>query len=208
MNFGEAIEALKTGLRVSRQGWNGKNMWLSLVKESAYSVEHKAVGSTSRQDDVPELLPWIGMRTADNKFVPWLASQTDLLSEDWSILATEDYRGSFEIQIPLTVNADFSLFDLAKEQGILVEKSDTVFKVDISKVVTKEELQVMAVFEQAGDAMARGITINGTFDNGLQLSLRVDPERWTGSLRASGHGLGSTDLYMVLSVEYGHFSRR
>lgn len=32
------------------------------------------------------LLPWIGMKTADNKFVPWLASQTDVLAEDWMIL--------------------------------------------------------------------------------------------------------------------------
>jgi hypothetical protein len=33
-----------------------------------------------------ELLPWIGMKTADNKFVPWLASQTDILAEDWEIV--------------------------------------------------------------------------------------------------------------------------
>jgi hypothetical protein len=32
------------------------------------------------------MLPWIGMKTADNKFVPWLASQTDVLSEDWQII--------------------------------------------------------------------------------------------------------------------------
>lgn len=31
-------------------------------------------------------LPWIGMKTADNKFVPWLASQTDMLAEDWAVI--------------------------------------------------------------------------------------------------------------------------
>ena len=34
----------------------------------------------------PEVAPWIGMKTADNKFVPWLASQTDILAEDWEVV--------------------------------------------------------------------------------------------------------------------------
>ena len=77
LNFGEAIAALKSGKLVAREGWNGKGMWLSLVKTGHYDVGQKTVG------DIAELLPWIGMKTADNKFVPWLASQTDVLAEDW-----------------------------------------------------------------------------------------------------------------------------
>lgn len=73
MNFGEAIEALKAGERVWREGWNGKGMWLVLVP-----------GTANLQDGTYPHLPWIGMKTADNKFVPWLASQTDVLAEDWS----------------------------------------------------------------------------------------------------------------------------
>jgi hypothetical protein len=82
LNFGDAIHALKQGKRVIRQGWNGKGMWLVLVAQwgigSAVPFDDGQVGN--------DLLPWIGMKTADNKFVPWLASQTDILAEDWSIV--------------------------------------------------------------------------------------------------------------------------
>ena len=88
MNFGEAVYALKQGKKVARNGWNGKGMWLSLVKTGHYDVGQKTVG------DIAELLPWIGMKTADNKFVPWLASQTDVLAEDWVVLQMVKRVGS------------------------------------------------------------------------------------------------------------------
>lgn len=80
MHFGQALEALKAGKRVARIGWNGKGMWLVLV--SGWSA-HAAVAHENRTRTALRLLPWIGMKTADNSFVPWLASQTDLLAEDW-----------------------------------------------------------------------------------------------------------------------------
>lgn len=77
MNFGQAIELLKTGNKVARRGWNGKGMWLSYVPAWDYNPsDHNSPAGI-------EKLPWIGMKTADNKFVPWLASQTDILAEDW-----------------------------------------------------------------------------------------------------------------------------
>lgn len=75
-NFGEAIKYLKRGIRVARKGWNGKGMWLTLIPSCNYNPSD--VHSLGL-----EKLPWIGMKTADNKFVPWLASQTDMLAEDW-----------------------------------------------------------------------------------------------------------------------------
>ena len=79
MNFSQALESLKLGSKIQREGWNGKGMWLGLVNTGYYDVGCSVV------NDIDSLLPWIGMKTADNKFVPWLASQTDLLSEDWQI---------------------------------------------------------------------------------------------------------------------------
>lgn len=70
MNFGEAIAALKDGKKVARHGWNGKNMYLELQVPD----EHSKMS-----------LPYIYMYTADQNLVPWLASQTDMLSEDWII---------------------------------------------------------------------------------------------------------------------------
>ena len=80
-NFGDALSALKEGERVARLGWNGKGMWLKYVDADEYDVSDQ----TADHRDIG-LLPWIGMKTADNKFVPWLASQTDILAEDWTIV--------------------------------------------------------------------------------------------------------------------------
>ncbi|PNQ81624.1 DUF2829 domain-containing protein [Paenibacillus sp. F4] len=88
LNFGQAIEALKNGKKVARAGWNGKGMWLGLVKADNYIVFEAPFGDGQATDEnIPEgLLPWIGMKTADGKFVPWLASQTDILAEDWEVV--------------------------------------------------------------------------------------------------------------------------
>lgn len=69
MTFGEAVEAMKNGYRVAREGWNGKGMWLALQRPD----EHSKMS-----------LPYIYMRTVQGDLVPWLASQTDILSEDWN----------------------------------------------------------------------------------------------------------------------------
>jgi hypothetical protein len=88
VNFGKAIEALKEGKKVARVGWNGKKMFLMLAypdykdgRMSATVVFNKSfdgVGSA--------LENFIVMKTADNTLIPWLASQTDMLSEDWAII--------------------------------------------------------------------------------------------------------------------------
>lgn len=76
--IGWAVKQLQNGDRVRRAGWNGKGMFLQLVRTDQYRLwagsEHNAA-----------LLPWVGMKTADDKFVPWLCSQTDLLATDWEL---------------------------------------------------------------------------------------------------------------------------
>ena len=71
LTFGDAIHFLKQGKRVARAGWNGKGMYLGLQRPDGNSKMS---------------LPYIYMKTADNKLVPWLASQTDMLNNDWSVL--------------------------------------------------------------------------------------------------------------------------
>lgn len=90
MSFGAAIEALKAGRRVAREGWNGKGMYLEYVSPRSYGVGtaggvNRGEAQLSKALYIP-VLPWIGMKTADDKFVPWLASQTDVLADDWTIL--------------------------------------------------------------------------------------------------------------------------
>lgn len=80
MNFGAAIEVLKAGGRVMRRGWNGKGIFLELQKPDRWSKMTQ---------------PYIYIEThflqTDNQDapkgrVPWLASQTDMLSEDWEVV--------------------------------------------------------------------------------------------------------------------------
>lgn len=83
LTFGLAIESLKKGMKVAREGWNGKGMWLRYIdpQNNPYSMS-----TDNHPDAIGTPCPWIGMKTADNGFVPWLASQTDMLAEDWMIV--------------------------------------------------------------------------------------------------------------------------
>lgn len=81
LTFGEVIEALKQGNKVARTGWNGKGMWLSYL-----DPYHNKQFQLIEKDIEGTFSPYIGMKTADNKYVPWLASQTDILAEDWIIV--------------------------------------------------------------------------------------------------------------------------
>ena len=85
LTFGLAVEALKSGKRVARAGWNGKGMWLELVNAKDYSVHGIPAVTESGANGYFKRLPWIGMKTAGDEFVPWLASQTDMLADDWCI---------------------------------------------------------------------------------------------------------------------------
>lgn len=80
MNFGQAIEALKQGKKVQRTGWNGKGLWLELQVPDAHSKMtlpyiYMAYPTTPASDSAPA--------NHINARVPWLASQTDMLAEDW-----------------------------------------------------------------------------------------------------------------------------
>lgn len=88
MNFGKAIEELKLGNKVSRQGWNGKGMFLALAYPSyADGRKSSCINFNHKFENVSDCLEnFIVMKTADNKLVPWLASQTDVLAEDWGIV--------------------------------------------------------------------------------------------------------------------------
>jgi hypothetical protein len=90
LSFGDAVAALKEGLRVARSGWNGKGMFLSLVKgrDTDYHINSEVFGTGNDGNSQYQLpvLDAIYMKTADNKLVPWLASQTDVLAEDWQIV--------------------------------------------------------------------------------------------------------------------------
>ena len=85
-DFGSAIRFLKQGKRVARKGWNGKGMFIFLVKESNFVVNREPLLSIWGEGVEVDYCPHVDMKTADGKIVPWLASQTDVLSSDWVLV--------------------------------------------------------------------------------------------------------------------------
>jgi len=70
MDFSNALNALKADFKVTRAGWNGRNMWIHLQEPTELSKM---------------IAPYIYMRTTTGDLVPWLASQTDIFANDWEI---------------------------------------------------------------------------------------------------------------------------
>ena len=87
LNFGQALDALKAGKKVARAGWNGKGMFLFLVPGSTFKVSRAPLLGIYPEGTEINYCPHIDMKTADEKIVPWLASQTDVLAEDWGVVA-------------------------------------------------------------------------------------------------------------------------
>lgn len=83
MDFGQAIQRLKNGMRVQREGWNGKNQYIELatnisyknVKGEVVNAEHEAIGNKA--------IAFVGTSGVQ---LGWLASQADMLAEDWRIV--------------------------------------------------------------------------------------------------------------------------
>jgi hypothetical protein len=90
-DFGGALALLKDGYRVTRSGWDGKGMWLTL-SPGCPELRPDRIWSEQIQDyanahgGTAQFRPYIMMLTAQGDFVPWVASQTDLLAEDWQVL--------------------------------------------------------------------------------------------------------------------------
>lgn len=92
MNFGQAIEAMKQGKRVTRTGWNGKGMSVALQKGYPDGIpcnKQTAQAWGMKEGELFKCRPYFQMRCADGTFQMWLASQTDILSEDWKIVLND-----------------------------------------------------------------------------------------------------------------------
>lgn len=87
LNFGLAIEAMKLGKKVCREGWNGKGMFLFLVDGSTFAVNRKPLLGIYAEGHIINYRPHIDMKTVDDQIVPWVASQSDILADDWVIVS-------------------------------------------------------------------------------------------------------------------------
>jgi len=88
-NFQMALFALKAGRKVARSGWNGKGMFVVLQKGYPDGIKINANTAEAlgiEEGTVKKFLPYLMFQTAQGDFVPWLASQTDLLADDWEVV--------------------------------------------------------------------------------------------------------------------------
>lgn len=86
LTFGDALHMLKLGKKVARAGWNGKGMFLFLVSGSTFTVNRPPLLGIYPEGTEVNYHAHIDMKTADGQVVPWLCSQTDALSEDWTVV--------------------------------------------------------------------------------------------------------------------------
>jgi len=91
-SFGVAIDLLKLGYRVARKGWNGKNMFLFLVPGSKFKVSRPPLLGIYPEGTEITYQPHIDMKTAQDTVVPWLASQSDVLAEDWVTICDDPFK--------------------------------------------------------------------------------------------------------------------
>lgn len=86
LEFSHALMKLKTGSKIARNGWNGKEMFLFLVNGSTFTVNRPPLNVIYPEGTQIDYRSHIDMRTADGSIVPWVASQTDLLADDWYLI--------------------------------------------------------------------------------------------------------------------------
>jgi hypothetical protein len=82
-DFSVALRRIRHGDRVARAGWNGKGMFIFLVPGSTFMVNRPPLLGIYPEGTTINYQSHIDMRTADGTIVPWLASQSDLLANDW-----------------------------------------------------------------------------------------------------------------------------
>lgn len=86
MDFSDALHNIKQGRRLTRRGWNGKNMFVFLVAGSNFIVNREPLVSILGQGTEVTYRPHIDLRAADETISVWQPSMTDLMSDDWEIV--------------------------------------------------------------------------------------------------------------------------
>lgn len=86
IDFSTALDMVKSGYKVARAGWNGKGMFIFLVPSSVFNVNRPPLLGIYPEGTEINYHAHIDMKTANGTIVPWLASQADMLADDWNIV--------------------------------------------------------------------------------------------------------------------------
>lgn len=86
MNFSQALDLIKAGSRLTRTGWNGKNMFVFMVNGSNFTVSRPPLLGIFVEGTPIDYRPHIDMKYADGTIGVWLASHGDMFAEDWQVV--------------------------------------------------------------------------------------------------------------------------
>jgi hypothetical protein len=210
LNFGLAIEALKQGKRVTRPSWNGKNMWLVYVAPGHYDVGCATIGYKPGQNECPTLAPWIGMRTAQNMFTPWIPAQSDQLADDWQILEeVVEAPGSDVVRIPLKDGDRKSLFVLIRGTGVDLDLTDSLESIKLIRIVTRDGVEVAINHSRPIRHKGEWI-INGTLGSqaAAPFSIGINPETFNTSVSVNLPEDYPMELFVELEAKVMNRNRR
>ena len=167
LTFGEAIEALKQGKKVSRKGWNGRRMYLWLKPATTIKAEWCKDPMLKEIVDAnggeAEALGTICMKTADNKILTgWLASQTDMLSEDWFVIASNDEIEEFYFVREPDHMIEYSRDIAAWSDLEIVKQKHKTFKTKEEALEYQKQFEILPLPERIKlniDFVAKGLHI-------------------------------------------------
>lgn len=86
MSFGQTIELLKEGKRLQREGWNGKNQYIELATNISYVNANKEIINVNHEAIGNKAIAFVGTSGVQ---LGWLASQSDMLANDWKVVEEE-----------------------------------------------------------------------------------------------------------------------
>lgn len=100
-SFGTALLFLEKGYKLARKGWNGKNQWVTYTSGKVLDLKVNDIWTQNvkdaalENDGKIEILPYLSLKTAQNKLqIGWIASQSDMLAEDWFVVGTKGLDGT------------------------------------------------------------------------------------------------------------------
>ncbi len=130
MKFGHALELLKDGKKITRKGWNGKGMFLYYVSEDKYPAKMDAAKELADKEGLVEYGPYIAMKTSQGYVTPWVASQIDLLSEDWETINTKEDLTNDATEIQRILSKGYHIEERSSEWGWESESSVGLYLVN------------------------------------------------------------------------------
>lgn len=201
MDFGQAMLCLKKGNRICREGWNGKNMWLTWVKPGHYDVGVSTVNPT-RSTLKTKLAPWVAIKSANDEFLPWTPSQADMAAEDWDVVPVNEFTefALIHLDVRTGVNIDLTKFLAEQHPDLSLEHGDTIQSVVVESF-TLNGFPVSGDWKDSNAQHSQCTAMHHGSDAGM-LHIDINRESWICTFHWS-RGKQELPFAVALYIQYG-----